>query len=934
MIATILAAHVVVAAVVVLLAARLGPRVMRGAAVAPASTLVWLAVEHERILGGSPPTEHYGWLSELGLEITVRVDALSGVMLAIVAGIGVLVLLYAAAYVEDDDHTAVRRLGGGLTGFAAAMTGLVVVDDLLSLYVFWELTSIASYVLIGTHDVEEEARAAAQQALLVTAAGGLAMLAGFVLIGQAAGTFRISAILAEPPTGAVAAGGFLLTLAGVFTKSAQVPFHGWLPAAMAAPTPASTYLHSATMVKAGVYLAARLAPAAVVVTGLWQPLVVGVGLVTLVHGAAMALGQYDLKRLLAYGTISQLGLMVALFGAGIPALAAAGLAVLVAHALYKASLFMFVGAVDHATGSRDIRELPSIRGLPALFGVGLAAAASMAGLPPLLGYVAKEAALEELLHAGLGSLPVVAFVVGAALTVAYSGWFALGGLGGSRAAGQGAPAAGSSPHRPATALVAAPGLLAAGSVVVGVLPFLLDGALPPAAEATAAGAGEAAHLSLWHGLTPALGLTAASVAAGGILAVWRRRWTRTPRLPGIPTAERAFQGVVAGGVRLASRVTRIVQHGSLPLYLAVIALTAVVLPAGAVLGAELGLGALDLDGTALQTAVAALMVLAALGMAVTRVRLGAVVLLGVVGLGMTTLFVMQGAPDLALTQLTVEVLGLLVFVLVLGRLPGRFRLPRWRLGSAARIVIATTVGVVVAGLTVLASAVRHPSPMSSEYIARALPEAGGHNIVNTILVDFRALDTLGEITVLTVVAFGVASLVAARVPDPARVPTTPPIGHSADSVVLSTVVRTAYPLALVFSLYLLVAGHDAPGGGFVGGLAASAALVLRYLDGGAAAVRRALPISAGLLLGVGLSAAVVVGLAGLVWGEALLTATSVTLDLPLAGTVKLGSYTLFDGGVYLVVVGFVLALLRTLGEHYETPRGEVPPTEPLQASSP
>ncbi|MDP8928996.1 MAG: DUF4040 domain-containing protein [Actinomycetota bacterium] len=908
-----LALHALAAAVAPALTARLGRRVFVFCALAPAATLGWAISRSGLLASGGHVTERLPWVPALDVTVAVRVDGLSLLMLAVVEGIGVLVLLYSATYFRD--QAGLGGAAGALTVFAGAMAGLVVADNLFLLFVFWELTSISSYVLIGFDHRERQAREAAQHALLVTAGGGLAMLAGFVLVGQAAGTYTLSSILATPPDGTAVDVGLGLVLVGAFTKSAQVPFHGWLPGAMAAPTPVSAYLHAASMVKAGVYLIARFAPAFAGLHGYWRPVVVGVGLVSLLHGAAVALRQYDLKLLLAYGTVSQLGLMVALVGAGIPELTAAGLAVLLAHALYKAALFLVVGVVEHETGARDIRELPDVgRAMPVTFGVAALAAGSMMGLPPLLGYVAKESALEHLVeHAGEGAwmAAVGAVVAGAVLTVAYSVRFLAGGFGAWWTAGE-EPVRHAAGEAGAAASLASPTVLATLTLLLGVVPALAAQLLQPAALALDPSAG-GTKFKLWPGLTLPLGLSVLTLALGGALFPVRSGVERLQaRLETLPRADEVFRMSVAAVVRLATRTTAILQNGSLPVYLGVILATAVVLP-------SLGLfrvpfPAVNLAAGPLETLAALTLVVAAVATARSRRRFVAVLYLGAVGYTMGVVFVLRGAPDLALTQFGIETLTVVVFVLVLRYLPEEFSIPRWRFGRRGRLAVSVAVGLFVGAFTVVATAARRLPPISEGYLERAVPEAGGHNVVNVILVDFRGLDTLGEITVLTVAVLGVASLLAAG-RSPRDEQTRPPLlGESRPSLVLRTGVAAIFPIAVIFSLFLLFAGHNSPGGGFVAGLVAGAVLVLRHIAGGPRELRKVVPLSPSLVLGAGLGLAVLTAAGGWLWGSALLESATWQVELPLLGSVKMTSTLLFDLGVYVVVVGFVLMVLRTLGE--------------------
>jgi multicomponent Na+:H+ antiporter subunit A len=757
----LLGLHAALAVVAPAAGRRLGRRVFWLCSLAPAVTLVWVFTRASGVLDLDPALETVEWVPELGLGLDLRMDGFSLLMAALISGVGVLVFAYSRWYFSDQPRLG--RFAGTLTAFAGAMLGVVLADNLLVLYVFWELTSVTSYLLIGFEDEKGAARAAALHALLVTAAGGLAMLGGFVLIGQAAGTYSLSAIVADPPSGAVVSGGLVLVLLGAFTKSAQAPFHSWLPGAMAAPTPVSAYLHSATMVKAGVYLIARLAPAFAGTVGYWRPVVISVGLVTMLLGGYRALRQHDLKLLLAYGTVSQLGLMVVLVGAGRPDLTFAGAALILAHSLFKAALFLVVGVVDHQAHTRDLRLLTGLAArMPATFVVAAIAAASMAGLPPLLGFISKEAIYEAMLHAGSGAGDLVAVggvVLGSALTFAYGARFLWGAFATKSAPSQ-RDMVGPDVPAPPWPFVAPAALLAVLTVAFGLLPALASGVVEAAGSSLDPRI-EDLHLVLWHGVTPALGLSVLTLAIGAGLYVGRAPLERAQdRLPAVPSAFGAYHAFLVGLNRIAVRTTGIVQNGSLPTYIGVILITLLVLPGIPLLGVGLPDG-VTLAESPLQVAVVALVVAAAAGAALARRRFAAVLFLGGVGYGIAILFLIQGAPDLALTQILVETLALVIFVLVLRHLPERFEPEPWRLRQGIRLAVSAAMGLFVAAFVLVAAGSRTEEPISDEFLARALPEGGGRNVVNVILTDFRGLDTMGEITVLTVAALGIASMVAA-----------------------------------------------------------------------------------------------------------------------------------------------------------------------------
>ena len=749
----LLVAHLVVGLAILATAARLGRAAFLAGAVPMVAAVVYAATQAPGVLDGRPTTESATWVGPLNLAIDLRLDGFGFLMVLIVSGIGVAVMAYGASYFAPSARSA--RIAGLLVLFSGSMLGLVVADNMLFLYLCWELTSITSWLLIGSDHTNPSARGGAQHALLVTSAGGLALLGGLIVLAQAAGTYSLSAMLADPPSGGSVGVGLALVLAGVVTKSALFPTHAWLPGAMVAPTPVSAYLHSATMVKAGIILAARFAPVFAGV-GAWRPAVTVVGLVTMILGGLRAVRQHDLKLLLAMGTISQLGFLLVLVGVGRPEATLAGCVLLLAHALFKAALFLVVGIVDHQAGTRDRRKL---RGFGPGWGpvkvITVVSAASMAGLPPLVGFVAKEEAYEAFLHGGVGGFVTLAgLVAGSVLTVAYSVRFAATLL---------VPAATMQaeqvPAPPPAGVFAAPAaVLAALTVVAG---LGVGGLLSPLVDAAAHdldGRVEPVHLSLWHGITGALGLSLLTYALAALVIASRRRLARiqvalAPDVGG----DDAFAAGLRGLNMAARRVTGVMQSGSLPVYCGVILLTAVGAPAVALAVNGGWAGWPQWSETPAQTLAAVVIIVAALGAVSSSRRFAAVLLLGAVGYGMGVLFVIQGAPDLALTQFAVETLSIVVFMLVLRHLPGRFERPpagtTWLRG-----LVAGAVGLGVFWFALIAGGVRVANPISTELVQRSLPEADGRNVVNVVLVDFRGLDTLGEISVLAVAAVGVVAL--------------------------------------------------------------------------------------------------------------------------------------------------------------------------------
>jgi len=707
------------------------------------------------VLDGGVVTESVEWVEALDLSVALRLDGFGLLMVFVVAGVGVAVMAYGALYFPSTDRAA--RTAGLLVVFAGSMLGVVLADNVGFLYVAWELTSVTSYLLIAGEHEKPEARAAARHALLVTGAGGLALLGGLVLLAQQAGTWSLSGILQEAPTGTTAGVGLALVVAGIITKSAQYPMHAWLPAAMVAPTPVSAYLHSATMVKAGIYLAARFAPV-FAVTVAWRPALIGIGLVTMFGGGLRALRQHDLKLLLAMGTVSQLGFLLVLFGTGLPEATAAGCLLLIAHALFKATLFLVVGVIEHQAGTRDRRDLQGFgRGWAAVKVATVIAAASMAGLPPMLGFVAKESAFEAYTHEGpWGAVVLAGLVGGSALTVAYTARFAATVL--ARPRLHAAPAT-----APSQAFVAPPLVLAVLTVLGGVTVGPVVGPLVEQAAADLDGQVQGVELALWHGVGLPLVLSMVAVLGGAFLVLERHRVARAlvSLAPRFGAAD-VYNSAVAGLDVLSRRTAGSVQSGSLPVYIAIIVLTAVSIPGAVLLTGAAWPGWPALAETPAQLLLAVFIGATALAAATVTRRFAAAVLLGAVGYGIGLVFVVQGAPDLALTQFAIETLTVVAFVLVLRFLPRRFERRRPAIGVRLRLLVAGLVASGVFCFAILSAGARQVEPISGELVERSLSEAGGRNVVNVILVDFRGLDTLGEISVLVAAAVGVVALARVR----------------------------------------------------------------------------------------------------------------------------------------------------------------------------
>jgi multicomponent Na+:H+ antiporter subunit A len=971
----ILCAHAATAVLAPVLVHRWGRQAFYPLALVPLGSLVWVGLNWP---GRGDKTINVDWVPELSMNITLRFDALAAIMSVLVLGIGALVLFYCAQYFHHRDRSAPHVRGDAhvekrlpsfaaeLVAFSGAMFGLVVSDNMLLLYLFWELTTVLSFLLVGHYAERATSRRAATQALLVTTAGGLAMLVGIVILGTASGTYLLSELVAKPPAGLAVSIGVALVLIGALSKSAIVPMHFWLPGAMAAPTPVSAYLHAAAMVKAGVYLVARMTPG-FADSPAWRPMVVSLGLLTMLLAGWRAVREYDLKLILAFGTVSQLGLITLMVGAGGGDLMLAGLAMLCAHAMFKAALFMVVGIVDHATGTRDIRRLAWLGDqYRPLLVVAVAATASMAALPPFLGFVAKEADFTTLAHsASLGSAaPFVlgGVVFGSVFTTIYSLRFIYGAF-----ARKGRPSPSqrvAEMHCPPITFLLAPAILAAAGLVFGVWPTGLDHVLDGYADTVAGGADY--QLALWHGVNLPL-LLSILVLASGTAAFFARKRLRRARIDYVPlgNADRIYDAVIHGADVFAVRLTALTQRGSIPATQTVILSTLVLVPVAMLVFGARDRPELRLWESPLQVVIGLIILAAALSATVLRNRLAAVLLVGVTGYGCGVIFVFHGAPDLALTQFLVETLTLVIFVLVLRTLPAEADRAKIRRNRIPRVLLAVAVGASVTTLAAFAMAARTTTP-----IAELLPDAAyyrghGSNTVNVLLVDIRAWDTMGEISVLLVAATGVASMVfrhrrfgsAPRVADagqpdidqppgrfaPARrsripvLPTSPAVGDITwlrgselrdpryRSLVLEVATRLIFPLIMVLSFYFFFAGHNTPGGGFAGGLTAGLALVLRYLAGGRYELGEALPLDAGKVLGAGLILSAGTAVTSLLLGAPVLSSAVLQFDLPVFGHVKLVTALFFDLGVYLIVVGLVLDVLRSLGARVDVEMAQLSP---------
>ena len=960
------------------LVGRIGARAFYVGALLPIAAFVHTAIQTPAVLAGDIPFESFDWIPPLGIELSMRLDTLSWVMALIVTGVGALVMLYCRWYFRGKAE-GVGQFSAVLLAFAGAMYGLVVTDDLVVLVMFWELTSVLSYLLIGFYNRRGASRRAALQALLVTSLGGLVMLIGVVLMVVDTGTSSISQILDAAPTGPVVDAALVLILVGALSKSAIFPFHFWLPGAMAAPTPVSAYLHAAAMVKAGIYLIALFAP---VFAGspLWRPIVVGLGAFTMLLGGLQALRESDLKRILAFGTVSQLGLLTVVLGYGTQDAALAGLALLISHALFKSALFLVVGVIDRQLSTRDIGELSGVgRQAPVMATFSIIAVASMVGVIPTIGFVAKEGLLTAFLHeaeggAVWGIVGLVGIVLGSVLTAAYGIRFVWGAFWTKKS--NGVAVERTEWPDPPLGFLGAPVLLSGLTIVAGFAAPLLDVVLAPYAElAPASTPGVAApespaHLVLWHGFEPALWVSLGTIVVGAGL-FWlttSKGWTRR-MLPF--TATDVYNGALRGIARLSVVTTSFTQRGSLPVYVGTIFVVFVAAEGTALLAGSDWQAQLDAYQTPMQLVVAPIMIAAGLVAVRAQKRYTGVVLVSVTGLGMVLLFATSGAPDLALTQILVETVTLVAFALVLRRIPSRMGEHNASVWPVARAVLAAAVGVTMAFVAIVATAARSVKPISESFPDLAYELGHGKNVVNVALVDLRGWDTMGELSVLILAATGVASLVfvthradtlsrsTAPLPPSAARTRRPlveteegvrPRGEASGSqrmawlvggqrvrpenrsILLEVIVRILFHSIIIVSLYVLFAGHNLPGGGFAGGLIAGMALVMRYVAGGRYELGAAAPTDAGRLLGVGMSIAVACAIVPLLFGAPPLTSFFFEATLPVLGHVEFVTSTLFDIGVYLVVIGLVLDVLRSLGAEVDRQAQELRDAAPTSSS--
>lgn len=885
-------------------------------AIAPLAALAITLYHAPAVLAGETIRFSAQWIPALGLDISLRLDGLSLLFLFMILGIGLLVILYARYYLSQND--SLPKLFSYLMLFMTAMLGIVMSNNVIQLWVFWELTSISSFLLISYWWHKSEARKGARMALAVTGAGGLALLGGLMLLGDIVGSYDLDTILASKAiiqSHDLYELALVLVLLGAFTKSAQFPFHFWLPHAMAAPTPVSAYLHSATMVKAGIFLLARFYPA-LAGTDTWFLLVGLTGLTTLLFGAYIALFKHDLKGLLAYSTISHLGLITLLLGLDTQLATVAAIFHIINHATFKASLFMATGIIDHETGTRDMRKLNGMwRYLPYTATLAMVAAAAMAGVPLLNGFLSKEMFFAETLHQQvLGSMswliPVLATVAGA-LSVAYSSRFI------HDVFFNGEPIdLPRTPHEAPRYMRVPIEILVVLCILVGIFPhFAVDGILSAASLAVLGEAMPEYKLTIWHGFNLPLLMSGMAVIGGLFIYVNRKYLFQfQASLPPF-NAKKIFERFLVVVVNWCQNKIQSTENGSLQRYVFIM-LGVVLLASGWPLFEMKQLaGSVPNTPVDIQNAIGAgLLIIGAIATVIWhRIRMVSLLMLSIVGLMVSVAFTRFSAPDLALTQLTVEVATIILLMLALFFLPQSTPRESSSLRILRDVVISSTVGVIIASIC-YALLTRPLDSISEFFIANAKTGGGGTNVVNVILVDFRGFDTLGEITVLGIAALGIFKLLS-RIPlyMPASDSEGRPWSKDRHPILLACISQSLLPLALLVSAYIFLRGHNLPGGGFIAGLVTSIAFILQYMAHGTAWINERFDVNYRKIIASGIAIAMFTGVGSWFFDKPFLTTWFDYFDIPFVGKTELASAIVFDLGVYLTVVGATLMILASLG---------------------
>ncbi len=886
-----------------------------------ALALLMLGLHAPAVLRGEVVQTRIEWMPSLGLNANFMLDGLGLLFGILILGIGLLIILYARFYLSKSDPMG--QFYTYLMLFQGAMMGIILSDNILLLLIFWELTSLSSFLLIGFWKHLPEGRQGARMALTVTGAGGLAMIAGMLILGNIAGSYDLSVILQNKDL--IQASDWylpalILILLGCFTKSAQFPFHFWLPHAMAAPTPVSAYLHSATMVKAGLFLMARMWPV-LAGTPEWFYIVATTGLITMVMAAKIALFKDDLKALLAFSTVSHLGLITMLLGFGTTEAAAVAVFHIINHATFKAALFMSAGIIDHEAHTRDLKRLGGLRTLmPITFAISTIAALSMAGIPPLNGFLSKELMLEEAAHTVWYGNPWIMGImatIGALLSVAYSFRFIAHTFFGP--VRDDYPSA---PHDPGFGLYAAPALLVGLVLIIGFVPMASAAWLVNAAAGAVTGQAISVKITHWHGLyAPALWMSLAAVGGGLMLlgghAFWMRVWNATPR----PEAKAIFDACVGAFARLSTRITDTLHDGAISRYLGIGTIT---IAAAAYFAFETGSHAPGARALTPITAVPALgwlaLVLATVAIVVFhRNRLLTLVLIGIIGLMISVGFAFFSAPDLALTQISVEVATIILMLLALNFLPKRTPAESGAPRRTWDMSIALVAGAGIAALSYMLMTRDFAFPTIAEYhIANSKPGGGGTNIVNVILVDFRGYDTFGEIVVLGIAALVIFALTEALLragpandrllawkPDQVRAGDRHPM-------MLVVATRLILPIALMVGVFIFLRGHNMPGGGFIAGLVVSIALVMQYMASGFAWTASRQRVDYHAIIATGVLIAAATGIGSWFAGLPFMTTGFDYFYLPPLEEFELATAAIFDLGVFLTVLGAVMLSLASL----------------------
>jgi len=886
------------------------------ASVPPLIALLALFPTWPTIAEGGVIRESYTWLPSLGITLGFRLDGLSLLFTLLILIIGVLVILYSRYYLKK--HENVAKFYSLLLCFMGAMLGIVLSNNLLLMLIFWELTSVVSFLLISFWTEKRDARRGARMALTITGGGGLALLAGILLIERITGSFELDAVLAAADTikaHALYPYILVLVLLGAFTKSAQFPFHFWLPHAMQAPTPVSAYLHSATMVKAGIFLMARLYPV-LAGTELWFYLVSGAGMITLLIGSYTALLKHDLKGLLAHSTVSHLGLITLLFGMGTKLAAVAGLFHVINHATFKASLFMAAGIIDHETGTRDMRKINGLwRYMPYTAVLAMVAASSMAGVPLLNGFLSKEMFFAESLSVNLPGYwawipPIVATLAGI-FAVAYSARFVHDVFFNGKPVNL--PIF--PPHEPPRYMKIPVEILVLACIMVGMFPaFSVGPLLESAAAATLAGPVPEYKLTILHGFNLPLMMSIAAFVFGLLMYTQRQRIFRFHERFREIDEKAVFEDIVMWMTARSERIMNALENGSQQRYVALLVLSAAALaamPVMALVWPSLG----NLSSVDFPTAVGALTLIlsAILTVVYHRQRFFALVLLSVVGLVVALTFARFSAPDLAMTQLSVEVVTIILLMLALYFLPGWTPQEASKLRVSRDLILSVAVGAGMTALTLVMLTTPFDS-ISQFFIENSKIQGGGTNVVNVILVDFRGFDTLGEIFVLGIAAIGIYMMLKhTRLPAPPSDGLGNPWTRDAHPMMLKQLSRVLFPLALLVSAFIFLRGHNMPGGGFIAGLITSVALLVQYIANGMTWTEERVGVRYHTLIALGVTFAAIAGLGSFAFGYPFLTSSFGYFYWPVVGKFELATALIFDLGVYLTVIGATLLALVSLG---------------------